>query len=150
MLQYKRSSRSTECKTLVLDGKENIERRCFLTISALYHCANELASLKIKFIDVDDPSVSAAIDVLRYDTGLRVHETEYDHSTFEDVCLYAGVVLREPSGLRTTEAAMALVPTLIAAQFPPVGTADSSSLALVRSAHDPSAFARALVAKLAR
>lgn len=129
-----------------MDGAEGTEGRALLTLSALYGCHQKLLGAQIRFVDVSTAAVSAAIEVLRWDTGLDVAvasgaDVSDNQSIFFGAKLYAAIRFRSLSGLHVAEARFFNVPCLFALQFPqPITGLDG--LSLIQAAHDPAVFAK--------
>jgi hypothetical protein len=145
-----RSVSRSEPPRIVLDGCEDIEGRALLLVSALHFGAAALAGWKVSFVVQGDAVVCAALDALRWDTGLDV---EWLHSRQRAVVLpgarlFAAVCFRDSSHLNLADVARHGVPALVAIQFPDFERHGPEALALQRAAHDPRLLCAEILARL--
>jgi len=130
---------------LIADGTEGIEGRALLLISALHIAAPQVVHCDIRFAAVQNSAVKAAIDVLRWDTGLTVSIVQEHEApaVLAGAALYLAIAFRRTSHLALSEARHLSVPTLIAVQFPEVA-APAAGVG-PPEAHDPALYAWHLV-----
>ena len=138
---------------VVCDGADDVQGRALLLISSLHHAAPALAGTPIRFVNVTERSVAAAIELLRWDLGLDAREHPHDPdddvaALLADARLYAAITFSDDAPAFAAAARKASVPTLIAVQFPAFTAQDRQSFVLLRSAHDPAVFARRLIGAL--
>ncbi|HTC33305.1 MAG TPA: hypothetical protein VK724_08035 [Bryobacteraceae bacterium] len=132
---------------IVLDGTESVYGRALFAISALYWCAEWLANVEFRLIDVSDEDVLLAVAVLRADMGadLEVRPSSKDFSPLGDADLYVAAAFRSAQHLRLSEAAYGKIPVLLAMQFPDAEYINGSVLRQ-RAAFEPKLFAEELYA----
>ena len=131
----------TRSNLIVVDGSENANGRALMAISALTLAAPKLGAARLRFINVRDPAVRAAVEILRWDAGLQVEWTEAGFPATAPrrkiPSLFLAVAFRPSKEIddAAMKAARIGIPALIAVQFP---TADAAgpTLALTRVAHD--------------
>lgn len=145
-----RSARGPEPPRIVLDGCEDIEGRALLLVSALHFGAAALAGWKVHFVVQGDAVVCAALDALRWDTGLDVewlHDRQRD-AVLPGARLFAAVCFRDVARLNLEDIARHGVPALVAIQFPDFERHGAEALALQRAAHDPQLLCAEILARL--
>lgn len=139
-------------RRIVLDGIEGAEGRALLLVSALHHAASGLLHCQLLMVRAQDRAVRAAVEALRWDTGLDISAVDepYSSATLQDAALFAAIGSRTVHYLPLQQLAACGVPTLIALQFPSADTIDRQFLPLQRAAHDPRVFAGTMLAKVGR
>src|SRR5687767_1741908 len=83
---------------ILIDGREDDQGRALLVVSALYFSAARAMPFAFHYIDVRNPAVEAAVEVLRWDTGLNVSSALYGDSGPDILLgarLYVSVVFSE-------------------------------------------------------
>jgi hypothetical protein len=131
---------------LVLDGREDIDGRALLLMSALHHVGPDLHRFRLRFADVASEAVRLAINLLRWDLGLDAAESPDAEveANLPDTRLYLSISFAEPTWPRLAQMKAAGVPTLAARQFPPDIQSNAEAMTLTRAAHDPKVFATRL------
>ena len=145
-----RVASESEPPRIVLDGCEDIEGRALLLVSALHFGAAALAGWKVQFVVQGDAVVCAALDALRWDTGLDVewlHDRQRD-TVLPGARLFAAVCFRDVSRLHLQDIARHGVPALVAIQFPDFERHGAGALALQRAAHDPELLCAEILGRL--
>jgi hypothetical protein len=139
-------------RALVIHGVEDQDSRALFVVAALYHCADRLAGRPVRFVGVEDVSVEIAARVLAYDTGLEVQlvpaRGEMAAEVFRDAALFVGVALQDTCCIPTELPRRYGVPTLVAAQFPPLTQMHAAALAMLADSQCPARFARLLLGRL--
>jgi hypothetical protein len=133
-------------RRLAIDGAEGLQGRALMLISALHLAADRFRSLDLILLG-PDPVVAAAVEVLRWDTGLSLRR-EADRAAVEKADLFAAVAFTDTAHLPLAELARGSIPALIAIQFPDPARHRPAAFAFQRAAHDPRLLAEALAAHI--
>jgi len=141
---------SIEGMRILADGRDGLEGRGLLLISALHLAARNLQGVEIRVLGGQDVVIEVAIEALRWDTGLSIGLVPPDADLRAELAgarLFVAVAARKTDHLPLAEVAAAGVSSLVPVQFPPAG-AGASALALMRAAHDPRELARQILDRL--
>lgn len=136
-------------KVLVINGLEDEQGRALFVTSALYHAADFLRHLKIRYIAVQSAAVEIAAQVLAFDTGLSVKYSSVDPEespaqAFQNAVLYVAVAFSDLTRFGFPQATSLGVTGCVAIQFPPENNLPATWAANLSAAHDPALFARLL------
>jgi tetratricopeptide (TPR) repeat protein len=132
-------------RILVADGTEDDDGRALFLISALHHAAQALGRTRVRFMNVSNDAVRAAIEVLAWDCGIEVEVLDAGCPVVEalqSAVGFAAVSFRESQRLLEVcaQAEGAGLRCLVALQFPG-SNPSATDLILSHAAHDPAALA---------
>lgn len=139
---------------IVFDGQEGRSGRALFCISSLYFAEPWLSTVGLRFIDVDNPDVSLALGVARWDLGIDIDERDGaasgDGRALLGARLYAGVAFGAPMKMRLAEAHLNGAAPVVMIQHPDRDWLSPSTVLYGKLAFDPARFARHLGAMIAR
>jgi hypothetical protein len=137
---------------IVVDGEDSARSRGLLVVSALHLAAAGLRDVRIDVMNAEDPTVATALEVLVWETGLRIApwpSSVPPREVLREARLLVAVAVVGTEHLPIPAAAAAGVPVIAAVQFP-APEAGAATLGLLRAAHDPRALAGRLLRALGR
>jgi len=135
---------------ILADGRDDLEARGLLLISALHLAAPNLHGVEVRVLGGQDVVTQVAVAALRWDTGLSIALVPPDANIRTELAgarLFVAVATRNTDHLPLAEVAAAGVSSLLPVQFPPPG-AGAATLVLMRAAHDPRELARRILDRL--
>ena len=131
-------------QALIVDGRDDDERRALFVISALYHCVDVLRERPVRFVGVSTVEVEIAIRVLEFDTGIRATVVEDARNAmeqaFSDAVLYVAVVLEDVDSVSRAFAETAGVRCLVVPQFPREHALSVDNVSRLAAAHSHAGF----------
>ncbi|GAB3282105.1 hypothetical protein [Parahaliea aestuarii] len=129
---------------VVVHGADDEEGRALLVVSALHHCGKWLKenNVSVRFVAVAGNEVAAALNSLRFQTGLHAEVSSVcpvsnPDEVFPTAAIYVGVVTSSPDILSIPQAYRSTVSALTAVQFPDDTVLDASLLQNMALAYDP-------------
>lgn len=141
---------------IVVYGAEDRQGRALLVVSALHHCGRWLSEKDVRVRFVAAPkAVKTAVDLLRFQTGLKVRADEMrpgeaPDDVFGSAGLYVAVMFSRLGALALREARARNVPSLVAVQFPDAQQLNVSVLENLRAAFDPVVLSNRLCEEVLR
>ncbi|MBR0681569.1 hypothetical protein GXW74_13820 [Roseomonas eburnea] len=133
---------------LVVDGEDSDRGRGLLLLSALHLAAPHMRGTCVEVMNAEEPPMRAAIESLRWETGLNVRATlRAPEDVLPGAALFVAIAVAGADHLPLAQAAAAGVPVLVPLQFPS-DDAPPGTLLLARAAHDPGFLAERMLRHL--